>query len=49
MCDHTLWNDPDGLRCTRRDRHETGHTYTSSAASHLGEGSHHLEPREDSQ
>jgi len=27
MCDATLWNDPDGLRCTRTEPHQTGHVY----------------------
>lgn len=26
-CDHRLWDLPDGLPCTRTDKHSTGHVY----------------------
>lgn len=48
MCDHRLWDLPDGLPCVRTDKHTT-HQYASSTASHLGEGLHHREPEGDSQ
>lgn len=31
MCDKTLWDDPTGLRCVRRDEHTT-HLYEGSFA-----------------
>lgn len=40
MCDHRLWNAPDGLQCVRSDPHETGHQYRSSNGSENGEGGH---------
>ena len=42
MCDHRRLDDPNGLRCTREDPHETGHVYESTSSSndrHL-EGGH---------
>lgn len=30
-CTHRLWNEPNGLICTRRDPHEKGHIYLSSS------------------
>lgn len=41
MCTHRYLDDPDGLLCTRPDPHKTGHTYTGSSASYLGEGENH--------
>lgn len=31
-CAHRLWNEPNGLTCTRTDPHTTGHTYESTSA-----------------
>lgn len=30
LCDHRMWGDPDGLRCT--GEHHPAHTYAASAA-----------------
>lgn len=49
MCDHQLWDEPDGLPCTRTDRHDRGHTYASRSGSELGEGVNHHEPNGDEQ
>jgi hypothetical protein len=27
MCDHHLWDDPNGIRCTREDCDGRGHVY----------------------
>jgi len=37
MCEHRFLDDPDGLPCTRKDPHATGHTYTSSDGSDLND------------
>lgn len=47
MCEHRMWDEPDGLLCNRTDPHLTGHIYLSRCASHLGEGAHHFERKED--
>lgn len=47
VCTHRYLDHPDGMTCTRTDPHEVGHVYKSSAASDLGEGSHHAKEPND--
>lgn len=32
-CNHRLWQDVDGVRCTREAGHRAGHTYLSGDGS----------------